>query len=353
MGTTQTSEACETSAFFAIIGQSPKMTRVFDILRRIADTDSTVIVYGESGTGKELVARAIHNLSDRRDKPFVAINCGAIPENLLESELFGHVKGSFTGAVASKPGKFQLAQGGTLFLDEIGDMSPDLQVKLLRVLELREVERVGGGEPIPVDVRIVSATHRNLEEEIEKGRFREDLFYRLHVIPVTLPPLRERRSDIPVLFNHFIQEFNTSKRRAVDGISREAMEILHTYHWPGNVRELKNVTERMVILKGEGTLDLEDLPSRVRRRSAFPNMVPSVHLTEEGICLNTAVNEFEKALILQSLEKTQWVKRKAAELLGLNRTTLVEKIKRHRLEGGNADSSLCAQDLPEAVCAAA
>jgi transcriptional regulator with PAS, ATPase and Fis domain len=317
-----------------IIGRSDRMRRVFDLVQRVADSDSTIIINGETGTGKGLLARAIHQLSSRRDKPFVTINCGTIPENLLESELFGHVRGAFTGAAVSKPGKFEIANGGTVFLDEIGDMSPDLQVKLLRVLEEREFEPVGGNRTVKVDVRILAATHRDLEEAVQKGTFREDLFYRLFVIPVTLPALRERRSDIPLLVEHFRAQYCSEKHRCVTGIQPAALESLVRYNWPGNVRELRNMMERLVVLKGSGELDMADLPEKLRGHDAAPLLDPpaGVELTDEGINLTTAVTEFEKALIRQSLEISGGVKNKAAKLLQLNRTTLVEKIKRLQLE---------------------
>ncbi|HNR12549.1 MAG TPA: sigma-54 dependent transcriptional regulator [Thermodesulfobacteriota bacterium] len=320
------------AGFAELIGKSKAMQDVYRLINRVADSDSRVIIYGESGTGKELVSRAIYHQSRRNEKPFVPINCGAIPENLLESELFGHVRGSFTGAISSQVGKFELAHEGTIFLDEIGDMSADLQVKMLRVLEQGEILRVGGTKPVQVDVRVIAATHRNLERAVEEGKFREDLFYRLHVIPVHIPPLRERRSDIPLLFNHFLAEFNERKRQQVDGISDDAMSLLMEYSWPGNVRELKNVIERMVILKGNGTITTVDLPRNILGNSSRISAVPTVRISEEGICLNTAVSEFEKALILKSLEMSNGVKNRAAKLLHLNRTTLVEKIKKHRLQ---------------------
>jgi sigma-54 specific flagellar transcriptional regulator A len=314
-----------------IVGTSTRMQEVFALVHTVAESDCTVFINGESGTGKGLVARAIHNNSHRRSNPLIPINCGAVPDNLLESELFGHVRGAFTGATSAKPGKFELANGGTIFLDEIGDMSAELQVKLLRVLEEREFERVGGCKTLKADVRIIAATHRNLEEEVQKGAFREDLFYRLYVIPISLPPLRERSCDIPFLISHFLKHFNRKNHKRVQGISDEAMEVMVRYKWPGNVRELKNALERMVVLKGEGEISKSDLPQRLMKRNGH---VPSssIVISEDGICLNTEVSEFEKALILQSLEKTKWVKNKAARLLQLNRTTLVEKIKRHNLE---------------------
>ena len=319
--------------FEDIIGRCPLMLEIFDLIDKVNDCDSTILVNGETGTGKGLVARAIHNKSPRRAKPFISINCGAIPENLLESELFGHVKGAFTGATTSKPGKFELADGGTVFLDEIGDMSPDLQVKVLKVLEEGEFEAVGGSKTVKVDVRIIAATHRDLSEEVQKGNFREDLFYRLYVIPIHLPALRARAQDIRPLVGHFLEQSNRKNRREVQGFSEDAFDALIGYAWPGNVRELKNLVERLVVLKGTGTITRRDLPAEISGAGTRSVDSPAmIEISEDGICLNSAVTEFEKALILQSLEKTQWVKNKAAKLLHLNRTTLVEKIKRHRLE---------------------
>jgi len=318
------------SGFNDIIGCSDKIIEVFSIVEKVADCESTIIINGETGTGKGLIAKAIHRNSRRKNKPFISINCGAIPENLLESELFGHTKGAFTGALASRPGKFQQASGGTIFLDEIGDMSHDLQVKVLRVLEEGEFEQVGGIKTIKADVRIISATHRDLDEEVQKGSFREDLFYRLFVIPVTLPPLRERKSDIPLLASCFLKESNLKNKREIEGISNEAKTLMMRYYWPGNIRELKNIVERLVVIKGKGMILAEDLPGRLKTGKIHTTQEPDI--TGKGICLSSAVTEFEKALILQTLEKTEWVKNKAAKLLHLNRTTLVEKIKRHHLQ---------------------
>lgn len=315
-----------------IIGQGREIQKVFRIIEKIAASDSTILIYGETGTGKGLAARAIHINSKRAHKPFVSINCGAIPENLLESELFGHVRGAFTGAVVNKTGKFERANNGTIFLDEIGDMSPELQVKVLRVLEEGEFEQVGGDKTIKVDIRVIAATHRNLEERVEKGLFREDLFYRLCVIPLTLPPLRHRKRDIPLLTAHFFNNFNEKNNRNVEGFSEEAFKILTAYSWPGNVREIKNLVERMVVLKQEGRIEPYDLPAKIRGTTEIPLEEPPVEITDEGICLNTAVTEFEKALILQSLQKAKGVKNEAAKLLNLKRTTLVEKIKRYHLD---------------------
>ncbi len=331
----QSEELKEEYDFHDIIGQSRKMREVFDLVQKVADCDSTILLNGETGTGKGMVARAIHQKSKRRNKPFISINCGAIPENLLESELFGHVRGAFTGATSSKQGKFELADSGTIFLDEIGDMSADLQVKVLKVLEEGEFEQVGGAKTIKVDVRIVAATHRDLSEEVQKGNFREDLYYRLYVIPVMLPSLRERRSDIPFLISHFLEQFNQKNNRSVHEISEEVLDMLMSHSWPGNVRELKNMMERLVVLKGSGEISARDLPSEIKSTHKFEPST-AIEISDEGICLNSAVTEFEKALILQSLEKTKWVKNKAAKLLHLNRTTLVEKIKRHQLQPCNA-----------------
>jgi len=325
-------ELTEQIGYQDIIGKSRAMEGVFDLIDRVADSDSTIIINGETGTGKGLVAKTIHQRSYRRNKPFVAINCGAIPENLLESELFGHVKGAFTGATTSKTGKFEAANGGTIFLDEIGDMSPDLQVKVLKILEEREFEPVGDCKTVKVDVRIVAATHCDLEEEVQKGNFREDLFYRLYVIPIALPALRDRKSDIPLLTHYFIDQLNNKKGTMVIGLNSDAAKILGSHNWPGNVRELANVLERMVVLKGEGELQITDLPPRLKsaNRNAMPE-IPS-NFSPEGIDLKIAVSEFEKNLIYQSLEHTDWVKNKAAKLLQVKRTTLVEKIKRYDLQ---------------------
>jgi transcriptional regulator with GAF, ATPase, and Fis domain len=324
----------EKYGFHNIIGQSKKMREMFELVNKVADCDSTILLNGETGTGKGLIAKAIHQKSKRANKPFISINCGAIPENLLESELFGHVRGAFTGATASKPGKFEIADGGTILLDEIGDMSSDLQVKVLKVLEEGEFEQVGGAKTIKVNVRIIAATHRDLSEEVQKGNFREDLYYRLYVIPLMLPALRNRMSDIPYLTSYFMEMSNQKNNRQVNEITEEAMAMMMGYTWPGNVRELKNMVERLVVLKGSGKITAQDLPLELRNvQKCEPSA--ALEISDDGICLNSAVTEFEKSLILQSLEKTKWVKNKAAKLLHLNRTTLVEKIKRHQLQPCN------------------
>ena len=331
----QSEEDQEEYGFHDIIGQSRKMREVFDLVQKVADCNSTILLNGETGTGKGMVAKAIHQRSKRRNKPFISINCGAIPENLLESELFGHVRGAFTGATSSKQGKFELADSGSILLDEIGDMSSDLQVKVLKVLEEGEFEQVGGAKTIKVDVRIIAATHRDLSEEVQKGNFREDLYYRLYVIPLMLPSLRDRKSDIPFLISHFMEQSNQKNDRSIQEMTEEALGMMMGYAWPGNVRELKNMMERMVVLKGSGQISAQDLPSEIKSTHKYEPST-TIEISDEGICLNSAVTEFEKALILQSLEKTKWVKNKAAKLLHLNRTTLVEKIKRHQLQPCNA-----------------
>ncbi|MGA6924699.1 MAG: sigma-54 dependent transcriptional regulator [Desulfosarcina sp.] len=317
--------------FGGIVGDSPKMQEIFRLVERVADSDSTILINGETGTGKGLIAHAIHKQSYRRNQPFVSINCGAIPENLLESELFGHLKGSFTGATANKVGKFEAADGGTIFLDEIGDMSQDLQVKILKVLEERCFEPVGGCKTVQVNVRIIAATHRDLEEAVQKGNFREDLFYRLYVIPIKLPALRERRSDIPHFVTHFIDRLNKRKHTRVDSLSEKAMNAMMQHNWPGNVRELSNLLERLVVLKGIGAIGWDDLPEKMKTDRPMARFA-APEITGDGLCLSTAVSEFEKRLIYQSLEKTKWVKNKAAQLLQVKRTTLVEKIKRYELQ---------------------
>ncbi|MGE3757661.1 MAG: sigma-54-dependent transcriptional regulator, partial [Pseudobdellovibrionaceae bacterium] len=248
--------------FNQIVGQSDELKKVLELVERVGDTDSTVLIQGESGTGKELVAKAIHYNSNRATGPFIPINCGAIPSELLESELFGHVKGAFTGALNNRVGRFELADGGTIFLDEIGDMEPQLQVKLLRVLQERSFEPVGSTKTLQVNVKVIAATNVNLEDAVAAGRFREDLFYRLNVIPLQIPPLKERRTDIPLLFNHFRETFNRTKGRSISGISVEAMKCLSNYSWPGNIRELENLVERLCILKGHGNIETSDLPPK-------------------------------------------------------------------------------------------
>jgi DNA-binding NtrC family response regulator len=317
--------------FENIVGSSSALRGVLEVVDKVAETDSTVLVTGESGTGKELIARAIHFNSPRADRMFVTVNCGAIPEELLESELFGHVRGAFTNAVSHREGRFAVADGGTIFLDEIGDMSPNLQVKLLRVLQDRTFEPVGSSKTVSVNVRVLAATHQDLQKAIRERRFREDLFYRLNVIPIEVPPLRERRDDVPLLAQHFLEVASQQKGKPVDGISAEALELLCSYPWPGNVRELENLMERLVILSGQGEIQAKDLPApfhgaRAEVAPAAPQLPPS------GLSFRDVVDDFESSLILQALEQTHWNKNRAAQLLGLNRTTLLEKIKKKGLD---------------------
>ncbi|EAU54701.1 sigma-54-dependent transcriptional regulator [Mariprofundus ferrooxydans] len=316
-----------------LIGQCPAIQKLTETVSLLANSDSTVLITGESGCGKEVLAKALHKSGSRSGKPLVSINCGAIPEELLESELFGHVKGAFTGAVRARPGRFEIANGGTIFLDEIGDMSAKLQVKLLRVLQERCFEPVGSQQSIHVDVRVIAATHRDLEAEIAAGRFREDLYYRLNVIPLTLPPLRERGDDILLLTDHFITRFNQQKKADITGVSDEVKRIILNYQWPGNVRELQNLIERVTTLKRHGIMELEDLPSRMI--SDKERVLQSFRMDVENaecIDLKSTVDEFESHLILSALQRFQWNKNQAANFLAMNRTTLVEKIKKKGLQ---------------------
>ncbi|MFO1518458.1 MAG: sigma-54 dependent transcriptional regulator [bacterium] len=312
-----------------LIGVSEPMKEVYSLIDKVADTDSTVLILGESGTGKELVARAIHTRSRRSERPLIAVNCGAIPEELLESELFGHVKGAFTGAVATRPGRFEMADGGTIFLDEIGDMSPKLQVKILRVLQERKFEPVGSSRTVESDVRIITATNKNLEKAVKERQFREDLYYRLHVIPIHLPPLRERKSDVALLADYFLTQFSKENGCAKPRLTDGALDAFLRYSWPGNVRELENVIERLVILKKDGEITAEDLPLCMAANNS--HIVTEVHIPEDGLDFKNVVNDFENKLIVKALEKTGWNKNRAASLLKLNRTTLVEKIKKRQL----------------------
>lgn len=333
-------EARQRFQFNKIIGQSEQMHNVFHIVEKVADSDSTVLITGESGTGKELIARALHDLSPRKKEPFIAINCGAIPTELLESELFGHVRGAFTGAISNRSGRFELADGGTIFLDEIGDLAPQLQVKLLRVLQERSFEPVGSTKSLSVNVRVIAATNKNLEELSALGTFREDLFYRLNVIPLSIPSLRERKEDIPFLLEHFIQLLNNRKKRNIQGITKEAVTHLTHYPWPGNIRELENLIERLTILKGHGFIDVADLPPRYQTlghsnpqlKQVDTQPLSQIKIPETGVDFNSLVDQFENQLLIQALEKTEWNRNQAAQLLGLNRTTLVEKIKKKGLK---------------------
>jgi transcriptional regulator with PAS, ATPase and Fis domain len=316
-------------------GTHPLMMKILNISKRVAPTDSTVLLMGESGTGKELIARFVHNNSKREGNPFIAVNCGAIPSDLLEAEMFGHERGAFTGAVGSRMGLFQLANGGTIFLDEIGEMMLPLQVKLLRVLQEREIRPVGAERTIKIDVRVIAASNRDLSAEVEKGRFREDLYYRLQVIPIVIPPLRERRSDIPILVHHFLEKHNAQRPSAPVRITEEAMVHLWEYDWPGNVRELENLVERMVILSEDSTIKVDNLPTNIRSFIS-DKKIPRPTLTDEGIDLNQAVEEFEYRLIDEALRRTKGNKQAAARLLGLKRTTLVAKLRRKASGGGTS-----------------
>ncbi len=315
--------------FDNIVGADNGLREVLSLVERVADSEKTVLITGESGTGKEVIARALHYNSRRAERPLVIVNCGAIPEELLESELFGHVRGAFTNAVSHREGRFSAAQGGTIFLDEIGDMSPNLQVKLLRVLQDRTFEPVGSSRTERVDVRVIAATHQDLQVAMAEKRFREDLFYRLNVIPIEVPPLRKRREDVPILVRHFLD------RTREDGspgctLSPEALVRLCAYDWPGNVRELENLIERLVVLKGDGEIGVDQLPPELRDGGPKPEP-GTTRVTDAGLSFNEEVDRFETDLILQALEITHWNKNQAAQLIGLNRTTLIEKIKKKRL----------------------
>jgi two-component system response regulator PilR (NtrC family) len=310
--------------FKEIIGKSEEIRKVFTLVDKVADTDSTILVCGESGTGKELIARAIHYRSERASSPFVSINCGALPENLLESELFGHVKGSFTGAIKDKDGLFKVASGGTFFLDEVGETSPAIQVKLLRVLQEREIIPVGGTSPIKVNARLIAATNADLERAVQEDTFRADLYYRLNVIPIVIPPLRYRRDDIPLLVEHFLEKAS-AKTGEKKKISKEAMGLLTEYDFPGNVRELENIMERAVILQEGEQVDVEDLPDKVRSKSSG----------RRGLGIDRAqmtLEELEKEYLISVLEETNWQKKKASSILGINASTLYRKIQRYGLE---------------------
>ncbi|MTI83229.1 MAG: sigma-54-dependent Fis family transcriptional regulator [Firmicutes bacterium] len=304
----------------SMIGMSPIMQDVYKTIGRVADSTATVMIRGDSGTGKELVARAIHYNSDRHNSSFIKINCASIPENLLESELFGHEKGAFTGATTRKPGKFELAHKGTLFLDEIGEMAPATQAKVLRVLQEMEFERVGGTEPIKVDVRIIAATNKDLEESIRQGEFREDLFYRLNVVEIKVPPLRERKEDIPQLVEHICRQYSKKYNKPVTGMSPDALEVLKRYDWPGNIRELKNVCERSILMSGGPVITVDDLPVNLYSRRGPYKAGPEASLKE-------IVAEVEREVILKVLEEHNWNRSAAAQALKMNRSSFYIKLK--------------------------
>lgn len=321
------------TSFLGIVSECSEMQKIFGVVEKVAKTRSTVLILGESGTGKELIAKAVHSLSGRSGK-LVPVNCGAIPEDILESELFGHEKGSFTGAINNRVGRFQLADGGTIFLDEIAEMSPKLQVKLLRVLQERKVDPVGSTRSIDVDVRVIAATNKDLAEEVKAGRFREDLYYRLQVVPVSLPALRERGDDARLLAQYFLSRQAEEHGRPQLSFSQLALDTLSAYRWPGNVRELENVVERLAILSDGDVIEAEDLPEHMSDHQSLPQALSLSDLTlpASGVDFNQLVDSYESKLISSALSQTGGNKKAAAKLLGLNRTTLVEKIKKKGLE---------------------
>jgi transcriptional regulator with GAF, ATPase, and Fis domain len=327
--------------FANIIGRSPKMRQVFDLIIQAAPSRSTILIQGESGTGKELVARAIHANSSRADRSFVTVNSGNLPPDLLESTLFGHVKGAFTGAVYPKKGLFDLADKGSIFFDEIGNVPLETQAKLLRVIQEREFMRLGGMETIKVDVRIIAATNVDLRQMMEEGRFREDLFYRLHVISIHLPPLRERKDDIPLLAHHFLGKYGEENHKAGLELTPEALDLLMEYDWPGNVRELENVIERAVVLSSGARIGIELIPDHVRKAPNF--QMPQFIVPPEGISFKEVITDFEKRLIESTLEAAGGVQKRAAELLHIKPTTLNEMIKRYdirpRRKKANGDTA--------------
>ena len=320
-------ELGERFSFGNMVGKTKVMDEVFELVETVAKSRSTVLINGESGTGKELIARAIHYNSPRADRPFIKLNCAALPQDLIESELFGHEKGSFTGAVKQTKGRFELADGGTLLLDEISEIEPPLQAKLLRVLQEREFERIGSGATITVDVRIVATTNRNLREEIDKGNFREDLFYRLNVIPIQMPPLRDRKGDIVQLAEHFLQKYNTENEKEIGGFNEKAIEILMAYDWPGNVRELENYIERGVVICQEPQIRENHLPLDILTGA------PRTGGVDEGVSVGTTVREMEKRLILKTLEASDGNRTNAADLLGISSRTLRNKLHEYGMAG--------------------
>ncbi|MFQ3574622.1 MAG: sigma-54 dependent transcriptional regulator [Thermodesulfovibrionales bacterium] len=318
-----------------IVGSSKAITEIHEIIKKVSDSDSTVLILGESGTGKELIAKSIHYLSKRREHPFIHVNCAAIPSALLESELFGYEKGAFTGAFNSRQGRFELADKGTIFLDEIGEMDPTLQVKILRVLQEKAFERIGGVKTINVDVRIISATNKNLETAVSEGCFRQDLYYRLNVIPIYVPPLRERIEDIQELCEYFLEKYAKKLQKSPLKIGESVMEYLKRYQWHGNVRELENLIERLYVLKKDDMVSIYDLPDKIRQRGlpVMPSLLDDdTNPFINGIDLNQELENYEKMLILHALELHNGVKAKAARYLNINRTTLIEKLKRFGID---------------------
>lgn len=320
--------------FDNILGQSPKMLALYDLLEKVGPTKTNILIAGESGTGKELVAKAIHYNSPRKDKPFVTLNCGAIPELLIESELFGHMKGSFTDAIATKKGLFEMADEGTIFLDEISELPLLVQVKLLRVLQDKEFKRVGGTEDIRVDVRIISATNKGLEEAVREKRFREDLFYRLNVIQIKLPPLRDRREDIPLLIMHFLKRYSEELNKNITGISPETLRVLLNYDFPGNVRELQNIIERAVALESTHELTSQNLSSYLDQQPSLKKRSIDLDIPNEGLDLEKVVEELERNLLLKALDRTKGTKKKAAELLRIKFRSMRYRLEKYGLNQG-------------------
>ncbi len=317
-------EVEESRGFDQIISQNKTMQEIFQLIKKVAFTSTNILITGESGTGKELIARSLHRQGNRKNEPFVAINCAAIPSELMESEMFGHEKGAFTGAHTRTIGKFEYANEGTLFLDEISVLRSDLQAKLLRVLQEREIERIGSNKPIKVDIRVISATNTNLEEAVLRGKFRQDLYFRLNVVPIPIPPLRERREDIPLLAKHFLNKFNTAFNKKIPGFTEKAMDGLSKYHWPGNIRELENLVERIVVLlPGNEPIDLKDIPLEILMDSSQDIQ----GLAPEKLGLIKIREAIEKRIILNVLESTKWNQTEAAKILKVNRNTLIQKAK--------------------------
>lgn len=319
-----------------IVGNSPAMQRVFEIIRQAAPTDATLLIEGESGTGKELVAHAIHRLSTRNHGPFVAVHCAALSANLLESELFGHEKGAFTGALSRRQGRFELADGGTMFLDEVSEIDPAIQVKLLRVIEERCFERVGGNETIQVDIRLITATNRKLKELVQAGKFREDLYFRLAVVDLQLPPLRERQTDIPLLCNHYLNEFKQRSTRNIDGFTPETLHALASYTWPGNVRELRNTIEKMVVLSRGGKLGLRDVPTNLR------DGTPDTPATSQRVNIPSGsrhLSDMERAAIFAAIQRNNDNRTKAAKELGISRRTLHRKLREYQIEDSDSPAA--------------
>jgi DNA-binding NtrC family response regulator len=317
-------EVEESRGFDQIVSQTKTMQEIFQLIKKVAYTSTNIMITGESGTGKELIARSIHRQGNRRDGPFVAINCAAIPSELMESEMFGHEKGAFTGAHIRTIGKFEYANGGTLFLDEISVLRSDLQAKLLRVLQEREIERIGSNKPIKVDIQVISATNTNLEDAVIQGKFRQDLYFRINVVPISIPPLRERREDIPLLAKHFLNKFNTAFNKKIPGFTEKAMDALTKYHWPGNIRELENLIERIVVLlAGNEAIDLKDIPLEILMDS--DQDIQDLEPEKRGLMkIREAI---EKRIILNVLEATKWNQTEAAKILKVNRNTLIQKAK--------------------------